>query len=65
MKTKHTKGAVVLLLEDGVMTNFTTNLSHDIEIQDGDIFAINWGHGETMYRVFDSRFPIVAEEIED
>jgi len=65
MKTKYQKGTHVCLSESGIMTNISTNLSHDIEIENGDTFAINWGHGDVNYKVIDSKYPIVAEEIEE
>jgi len=65
MKTKHLKGTVVYLSENGEITPVSTNLSHDIEIENGDIFEIDWGKGKTEYKTIRNSFPIIAEEIEE
>ena len=63
MKVKHAKGTVVYLQENGKDTQMSTNLSHHIEIENGDTFTIDFGHNQIEYKVVDCRFPIVAEEI--
>jgi hypothetical protein len=65
MKTKHKKGTHVHISKNGKITNVSTNLSHDIEVEKNDIFVINWGRGDINYRVIDNRYPLVAEEIEE
>ena len=66
MKTSFIKGTTVCIIENGTMTNFQTNLSHAIEAEVGDTFAINWGKSDQRFKLVETDgFMIVAEELEE